>query len=130
MHCLPRPAAGMAKLFECRIADQIGPGTVEGHGRTHAALFERRTFRHPDQEPTDRFQCEEASFLPGIDWLRKERIILVFHMWDLVTCPRVKRQVDLVYLERISGNASIFFVNRAMASSRVFWALGLQDRAR
>src|ERR1035437_6659993 len=87
MHRLPRPAATVPDFFQCGLADQIGPNAVESHRRTHAALFERRTFRHPDQEPADCLQGEEASFPTGIHRLRKERIIVGFHSMGFCSCP-------------------------------------------
>src|SRR5476651_1857121 len=87
MHRLPRPATGVADFFQCGFADQIGPDAVECYRRTHAALVDRLTFRHPDQEPADYFQGEEASFPLGIDRLRKERIIVGFHIMGFCSCP-------------------------------------------
>ncbi len=67
MHRLFRATGHMADFLQCRLVDQIGPHAVERDRCTHAALVERRGFRHPDQEPADHFQGEEARFLLGID---------------------------------------------------------------
>jgi hypothetical protein len=46
-----------------------------------ASSWECFSFRHPDQEPANDFQCKGARFLLGIDLLCKEQIIVGFHCW-------------------------------------------------
>ena len=70
----------MTDFFERGLADQIGTDAVEHDGGPHAPFFERRAFRHPDEEAGDYFNRERTSFMLWIYWFGKKRIFVGFHI--------------------------------------------------
>ena len=79
MHRLSRAACHVADFFKRGPVDQIGAEAPERDRGANTALFERRPFRHEDQESGDYFGSEQPSVLLGISRLRKEQIIVGFH---------------------------------------------------